>query len=173
MSLYNMLMGRNPFAPYLLAALGITHETAELYPLGRIRDVYTNDAADKIFLLTRNYGEEYTYVDEALAKHPTFIQKTTTPGDSTYTIYEFGVPEPTQAMVKEIAENSDNTPAMDRYLQAIRDMSEDKDNAQTAHMKEVGKQIMGQVMESLENKTISNEFGTVKVITLGDKDGGN
>jgi mevalonate kinase len=167
-----MLMGRNPFSPYLLAALGITQETAELYPLGRIRDVYTNDTADRVFILTRNYGEEYAYIDEALAKHPTFIQKTTATGDSTYTIYEFGVPEPTKALVEEVAENSDNTPAMDRYLQAIKDMSEDKENAQTAHMKEVGKQIIGQVMESFdtgENKTISNEFGTVKVITLGDK----
>ena len=56
-SLYNMLMGRNPFSPVLLGILGITDETKDQWPLGRIRDVYTNEAADRIFVLHRNYGE--------------------------------------------------------------------------------------------------------------------
>ena len=169
MGLYNMLMGRNPFAPYLLASINITGETQEAYPLGRIRDVYTNNAADRVFILTRNYGEEWEWVDEALAKHPTFIQKTTCAGDETYTVYEFGVPEETKKIVKEIASVSDNTPAMDRYLQAIQDMAANKDNAQTQHMKEVGKQIAESLFGSLQDgqdKTVSNEFGSVEIFTV-------
>lgn len=177
--LYSMLMGRNPFAPYLLASLGITMETQEKYPLGRIRDVYTNDAADRIFILTRNYGEEWEWVDEALAKHPTYIGKTLC-SDSTYSVYEFGVPQDIPGgpeTVKEIAAQSDNTPAFDRYTQAIRDMQADKDNAQTRHMKEVGKKIFGPLIEQMQkggehHETISTEFGSVEIHSFGgEKDG--
>ena len=164
MGLYNMLMGRNPFASYLLAALEETEGA-----VGRMRDVYTNDAGDRIFILTRNYGEEWAYVDEAIAMHPTFISKNDT-SDETYTVYEFGVPKGMKRFVHKIATLGDNTPAMERYTQAVADMVAGKQNAQTQHMEEVGKKIMGSLMEAMdkgENKVVSNEFGSVEIKTIG------
>lgn len=97
MGLYNMIMGRNPYAPYLLALIDIHEGTKDIYPLGRMRDVHINVSADRIFLFTRNYGEEWEYVDEALAKNPNYVEKRSESSDSTYTSYEFSVPEDNKA----------------------------------------------------------------------------
>jgi hypothetical protein len=165
-------MGRNPAAPYLLASIDIVQETIDVYPLGRIRDVYTNDSGDKVFILTRNYGKEWEHVDEALSKHPTFIRKFSE-SDPTYTVYEFGVPEKFKIHVKIIADACDNTPAFERYRKAINDMADDKENAQTKYMLNVGEKIISKLMDSFntgENKEVSNEFGAVHIIN-GGKDG--
>lgn len=150
MSLYNMIMGRNPMSPHLLACLGITMETAEKYPLGRIRDVTTNDAGDRVFILTRNYGTEWEHVDAALAKHPNYITKKQETVDSTYTTYEFSVPEETKKHVKEMAEMGDNTPPMERYRQLIDDMGKGKDNEATRHAIDAGKKLLGPILEKFK-----------------------
>lgn len=163
--LYSMLFGRNPASPYLLAFLGITQETAEQYPLGRIRDVYTNDEADRIFIFTRNGEyEEYRHVDEALAKHPNFVRKFVDDFDSTYATYEFTVPVEYQAEVKSVAENSDNTPPMEKFRKLLSDLESDKDNAMTQHAKEVGKKIFEPILSGDEGTTeIDNGLGSVSV----------
>lgn len=163
MSLYTMLMGRNPYSPVLLGALGITMETVEQYPLGRIRDVSTNDAADRIFILTRNYGEEWEHVDQALSKHPNYVQKYSE-SDETYSTYEFTVPDDTQSVVKELAELSDNTPPFKRYIQAIEDFGSGKQNEMTKHMLEAGKKIFEPLKRILDGTTGNN------AIIIGDED---
>lgn len=166
--LYNMLFGRNPVSSYLLAFLGITQETAEQYPLGRIRDVYTNDAADRIFIFTRNSDyEEYSHVDEALAKHPNFVRKFLDDFDRTYATYEFTVPPEYQEAINTIAENSDNTPPMEKFQKLMADFDAGKENAMTQHAKKVGEQIFKPILEDGDGTTeIDNGLGSVSVTTI-------
>ena len=127
MSMYTMIMGRNPFCPLLLGAVGITSETIEQYPLGRIRDAYTNSEGTKVFVLHRNYGDEGEgkRVNDAIAKNPNFVrQYQVTPEENTYQIWEFNVPPQYQVKMKEIASMSDNTPCFEAFLKVIKDMGE-------------------------------------------------
>lgn len=182
MSLYNMLMGRNPFSPYLLAAIGITSETAEQYPLGRIRDVYTNAEATKVFILHRNYGEAGLPFDDAMAKNPNYVQKLLadqrTGKETTFWLYEFNVPAIGKDIAKEVAQNSDTIPAFDRYQMAIEDMAAGKENPQTEHMMAVGKKIFEPLMRSLDSDEPTHEHvevgdGSVDIFSPGASNGGN
>lgn len=164
--LYNMLMGRNPYGPDLLFCLGIDQQTTENYPLGRIRDVSTNDAGDRIFILTRNYGEEWEYVDKALAAHPNYVRKYPE-SDETYWSYEFTVPESNAQIVQEISKASDNTPPFERFTKAIADFGSGKENAMTDHFKKVGEKIMEPMLKAIQGNTrevVSELDGSVEII---------
>lgn len=170
MSLFNMLMGRNPYSPVLLACLGIHDDTKEKYPLGRIRDVYTNEAGDRVFIFTRNGEyEDYAHVDEALAQHPNYVQKTIDDFDSTYATYEFTVPDDpvdvggailgeslinAKELVATIANLSDTTPPMQRFRKLMADMESGEDNEQVRNALEVGKQIMKPLTDMMDGKDV-------------------
>lgn len=164
MSLYNMLMERNPFSRELLGCLGITQQNMDQYPLGRIRDVYTNETADKIFILHRNYGEEGKKYDEAMAKHPSFIRKYNAEedapaanrlGDRSYWVYEFAVTtdvaEEVPAFVAHVAENTDTVPPFVRFGQLVQDLKAGKQNAGTKRAMEVGKEIFKPLIDHVES----------------------
>jgi hypothetical protein len=116
--LYNMLMGRNPLGPYLMAALGFVRGAKINEWLGRFRDVYTNDQGNRIFILHRNYPEDNEY-NQAIKAHSNFIAYIPDQ-DETYGVWEFSVPEQHAQMVKEIADVSDNTPLMERYMISVK-----------------------------------------------------
>ena len=167
--LYNMLMGRNPAAPYLLACIGITEETQQNYPLGRYRDTYTNENGDRVFIFTRNYGTEWENVDQALGSHPNFVQKFADDFDHTYTTYEFTVPENMSEIVKQIATMSDNTPPMVAYRKLISDMENGVKNEVVDRALKVGEGIMNSIVETMagkEKSEISNEDGAVVIQNL-------
>lgn len=160
-------MGRNPFGGSLLYSLGILGTD-----IGRIRDVYTNDDGDKIFILHRNYGEDGLQYDEIVKKHPNYVDKHPT-DDYSYWIYEFSIPEPFIGNVKDIASASNNTPAFDAYKKVISDMSNGIDNQATKHANDIGKTIVKSITESIldnESKVVENEFGSVTIKQLGKID---
>jgi hypothetical protein len=66
-----MLMGRNPYGPQLMAVLGFVQGAEQNAWLGRFRDVWTNESADKIYILHRNYPEDNEY-NQAIQQHPNF-----------------------------------------------------------------------------------------------------
>lgn len=154
--LYNMLMGRNPLGPYLMGVLGFVQGAPQNSWLGRFRDVYTNDAGDRIFMLHRNYpgGDEF---NQAIKQHPNFVGYEPDLQDYTYGVWEFTVPEDLLPVVKEIASLGDNTPLMDRYRKLIEDMGKDVDNEATRNAIEVGKKILGPIIDQVEGKPIKPE----------------
>lgn len=83
MSLYNMLMGRNPLGPYLMGYLGFVQGAPQNAWLGRFRDVYTNDEADRIFILHRNYPGGNPS-NQAIKQHPNFVGYEPDSFDHTY-----------------------------------------------------------------------------------------
>lgn len=124
--LFNMVIGDlPPVAPLLFAMIGIDQQTKDIYPLGRFRYIHINAEADKIYILTRNYGQEYVHVDEAIAKNPNFIRKFSD-SDPTYTSYEFSVPEKHLELAKVLASESDTRMPMDRYRKIVDDMRDGK-----------------------------------------------
>lgn len=175
--LYNSLMGRNPFAPHLLACIGITMETKDQYKLGRIRDVYTNADGSKVFILHRNYGADGQEYDDSMATHPQYVGKhiaDKTGKETTYWLYEFNVPADTLRLTQKIAELSDTTPAFDRYHQAISQFAAGVKNEQTEHMAEVGKKMLGPILEAMDGKgpvsqTLKIGDGEVVIETFGDE----
>jgi hypothetical protein len=152
--LYNMLMGRNPLGPYLMGVLGFVQGAPQNAWLGRFRDVYTNDEADRIFILHRNYGNEFT---QAIKQHPNFIGYEPDSFDHTYGVWEFTVPEDRAHIVKEIASLGDNTPLMDRYRKLIEDMGKGIDNEATRNAKAVGEKILGPILDQIEGKPTESE----------------
>jgi len=163
MSLFNMIMGRNPLAPQLLAVIGITLETKDKYPIGRIRDVYTNDAADRVFILHRNYGEAGIPYDEAMSKHPLFVRKFQADegmdgscSDETYQVYEFRVPDDEflKSVVRHVADTTETVPPMRRWLDVLKAM---KDNPSGPEMTEVVNSELGQRLKD----ALAESDGTV------------
>jgi hypothetical protein len=161
--LYNMLMGRNPLGPYLMAVLGFVKNAPKNAWLGRFRDVYTNDAADRIFILHRNYPEGNEF-NQAIKDHPNFVKYIPELTDETYGTWEFTVPEQHKDVVKEIASLSDNTPLMERFIKLIQDMGNGVDNEATRNAKAVGEKILAPILESIEGKSKKSE----QVIRHGD-----
>ena len=160
--LYNMLMGRNPLGPYLMGVLGFVQGAPQNTWLGRFRDVYTNDAGDRIFILHRNYPEGNEF-NQAIKQHPNFVDYKPD-SDETYGTWEFTVPEELLSVVKEIADLSDNTPLMDRYRKLIEDMGKGVDNEATRNALDVNKKILGPILDKVEGKPVESE----QVIEHGD-----
>lgn len=148
--LYNMLMGRNPYGPYLMGVLGFVQGAPQNAWLGRFRDVYTNDAADRIFILHRNYPD-MDESNQAIKQHPNFLKYEPDGFDETYGTWEFSVPAEHVDVVKEIASLSDNTPLMQRYCELINNLGK-VDNEATRNAMEAGKKILGPILEQIQGK---------------------
>ena len=176
MSLYNMLMQRNPASPYLLAALGIDQDTQDEWPLGRMRDMYTSEDGSKIFIFTRNgpsgmglSEEERDKINTNFEKHPQFVRWFLDDFDSTYCTYEFNTPEEYLELVQGIAEVTDTIPPLVRFNKLVEDMKAGKDNEQVANAKKVGEKLF----EGLERKLsggkdehIKTEDGSIDIVGL-------
>jgi hypothetical protein len=168
--LYNMLMGRNPHGPYLMGALGFVRGAEQNAWLGRFRDVYTNDAADRIFILHRNYPETDEF-NQAIKAHPNFLRYIPEPTDFSYGVWEFSVPDFATDVVKQIAALGDNTPLMDRYRKLITDMEKGVDNEATRNAMEAGKKILQPIIDSVKDgksgeQHITHGDGSVVVINV-------
>jgi hypothetical protein len=177
--LYNMLMGNNPFIPYLFACIEVSQENADQYPLGRFRDMWVDDEGEHIWMLTRNCPggfetqEAFEEVDNAWRSHPNFI-KYEPDEDHTYAYYVFSVPEKASNAAKQIVEATDRMKPMDRYRHAMEQMGKGEKNAQTEHMKKVGDQLFKPIMDAIEgneskDEVIENDFGSVRIISSGKK----
>ena len=182
MSLFNMLMGTNPAAPYLFAFLGITGETAKKWPLGRIRDAYTNEEGSKIFVFTRNgpsgiglTPDERDAIEKNLREnHPNYVGFEIDDFDQTYLTYEFDTPEEYLEQTKEIAAMTETEPPMVRFRRLISDMEAGKDNPATQNALEAGKKIFEPIVNALDGgegtrETVKHGDGSVHVVNLAPK----
>ena len=94
MSLYNMLFGNNPAAPFLLEQLDLD-QADKKYTTGRFRDIFFNNEDPKnpkVILYTRNGGgnrPDYLDVFDNLSTHPNYIKDYDDDFDSTYAYIEF------------------------------------------------------------------------------------
>ncbi len=173
MSLFNMLMGRNPAAPFLLAFLEITQETQEKWPLGRMRDAYTNEDASKIFIFTRNgpsgmgltSDERDTIEENFRENHPNYVGFEIDDFDQTYLTYEFDTPEQYREQTKEIADMTETEPPMVRFRRLIDDMAAGKKNPAVENAIEAGKKLLGPILDG-KSQTVKHGDGSVNVINF-------
>lgn len=173
MSLFNMLMGRNPAAPYLLGFLGITQETQEQWPLGRMRDSYTNKDGSKIFIFTRNgpsgmglAPDERDSIEENFREnHPDYVGFEIDDFDQTYLTYEFDTPEEFREQTKEIADMTETEPPMVRFRRLIDDMEAGKKTPAVENAIEAGKKLLGPILEG-KTETVKHGDGSVDVISF-------
>ena len=172
-----MLMGTNPATPYLLAFLGITQEAQEQWPLGRIRDSYTNEDGSKIFIFTRNgpsgmglIPDERDVIEENFREnHPHYVGFEIDDFDHTYLTYEFNTPEEHRAHTKEIADMTEPEPPMVRFRRLIDDMEAGKKNPAVENAIEAGKKLLGPILEG-KNETVEHGDGSVDVISWTSKE---
>lgn len=164
--LYNMLFGTNPAIGLLLGFLGIFKDTADKWPLGRLRDAYTNEEGTRIFIFTRNGGldesESAKIENNFRDNHPHFVASHIDSFDSTYVTYEFGVPAEYTFAVHEIAQVTDTMPPMERMSKLLSDLHSGKDNELTKNAKEVGEKIFGAIQRG-ESGSIQHGDGSVDV----------
>ena len=173
MSLYNMLFGRNPASRLLLAMLNLTEGD-----VGRFRDCHLQrgdrleegqepaaDAPLRICVYTRNGGgnrDDYEAVTEALRALPEYVTDFDDDFDCTYASYIFKVPEKFQATAEELAglgAESDVSPGA-RFKSLLDKLQKgDMNDPATRRAMEVGKEILGPVIEKLEK----GESGKVEV----------
>ena len=177
MSMYNMLMGRNPAVPYLLGFLGITKETADKWPVGRMRDAYTNEDGSKIFIFTRNGPsgmgltpkERDTIEENFRENHPNYVGFEIDDFDETYLTYEFDIPEEFRAHTKEIADMTETEPPMVRFRRLIDDMKAGKKTPAVENAIEVGKKLLGPILEG-KSENVKHGDGSVDVVNLTPND---
>jgi hypothetical protein len=85
MSLYNLLFGRNPLAPFYLAILDLTPDD-----VGRFRDCFlqkTDEGDVRIVVYTRNGGgnrDDYAQITSDLQAHPEYVTDFDDDFDCTY-----------------------------------------------------------------------------------------
>jgi len=106
MSMYDMMMGNHPLIKIFIVGL---HLDPKVWPLGRFRDAYSNEACDKIIVLTRNGGGNREYLQDVMdniKKHPNYISDADVPMDSTYAEIIFSVPEPLKEIMAQAKEIS-------------------------------------------------------------------
>ena len=190
--LYNMLMGKNPAYPALMAFAGIHQENFELF--GRLRDAWITEDGKTVGVLHRNYGEEGQRAND-IAATLTGFREGGSCSDFTYGFWLFEVPDHLSTQARRVAGTSDNTPCWERYQKAVADMQAGKDTPQTRHMRvadilikaivsekysdskdwvfykhgeKVGEQIIGGLSKSVEDgkpRSIETEDGSVDIIT--------
>jgi len=142
MSLYNMLFGCNPHAAALLAILDLTPDDC-----GRFRDCYPSEDGAKIHIYTRNGGGNRESYMPDFSDHPQFEGDRDDDFDCTYATITFRTPAEAVALVKDLADRTNNTPPAERWKQLLSDMDTKKDSAAVARAMEVGKKIMGAIMD--------------------------
>jgi len=171
--LFNMLMGTNPAIGYLMAVLGITQETKDKWPLGRLRDAYTNEDGTKVFIFTRNGGldqESAVQIEKNLRDHhPNYVGFEIDDFDSTYLTYEFNTPEDLLHITKQIAEMTETEPPMVRFRRLLDDMKTGKSNPMVDNAMEVGKKIFDPILNG-ESGVVEHGDGSVQIHQIKPED---
>jgi hypothetical protein len=153
-SLYNLLHGVNPFAPLLLALVGV-----RIDEVPRFRDVFLTEREPGEFMVvlhTRTGGgnrEDYQVENEALALKPTYLRDEDDDFDCTYANFFFRVPAELQATVQEIAgiggAGEEPRVAWERVLTKLRDHPADSPDEEVRNAMEVGRPIVANILEAL------------------------
>lgn len=151
MSLYNALFGNNPLSDVLLAIINLP---ADQIP--RFRDTKIAEGGKQIMVFTRTGGgnrEEYGEQNDAMTKHPLYVSDRDSDFDSTYAEFYFRVPDEFLAQVVALAEqDKGTTDPMGQFKVLLDNLAAGKkDDPQVQRALEVGKKIMGQVGEAMEN----------------------
>ena len=142
MILYNMLFGANPHAAVLLAILDLTADKC-----GRFRDCYPSENGTEILVYTRNGGgNRETYMPD-FSKHPQYVSDEDDDFDCTYATIKFRTPAEAVDLVKDLADKTNNTQPAERWKQLLADMDAKKDSASVARAMEIGKKILGAILD--------------------------
>jgi hypothetical protein len=154
MSLYNALFGENPVSGHLLAALGLTRDNVFRY-----RDCYL-DEQGRIAVYTRGGGGNRRCwemdgckdglhdaacvipMQDALRKHPAYLEDQNDDFDSTYCTFYFTAP----AWMVAIQQLAKTKAPEAKWRDLIADLEKGKtDTPEGQHALEVGKQIVEKI----------------------------
>lgn len=155
MSLYNLLFGRNPLAPFYLAVLDLCPDE-----VGRFRDCFlqkTDDGELRIVVYTRNGGgnrDDYAGTTAILRAHPEYVTDFDDDFDCTYASYVFKAPARFAETLKVLADRSDqNVDPGARFKDLLDKMQAGKDDDPAVkHALSVGKKILEPIIEQLDKE---------------------
>jgi hypothetical protein len=168
--MYNMIMGPNPVIGYLYAMVGIHKDNYRQF--GRLRDAWIDEDGMQIHVLHRNYPGGSAGAEDALeaAKSLPGYVDNTPDEDGTYGYWTFDVDPKYEHLALVIAEETDNTPCMERFRQVIADMQAGKDTPEVARALTAGKEIMAALTDTMKNggrQEVSNADGSVVIEHIG------
>lgn len=127
MSLFNLVTGTDPLAPYVLAMLGLpSKEFMKIVP--RFRDAYLVSDGPYLALMTRTGGgnrDDYETENQRLREIPGFVKDFDDDFDSTYAHWWYKVPEEHTAhatdLIQKVKEAGRRlTTPMERFKEAIK-----------------------------------------------------
>jgi hypothetical protein len=185
MSIYNMVMPKNPALDILVAAaFAVTHIHDEIIVnipadgLGRVRDAWLPEGENKVCILHRNYGEADVYTKE-VAKSASYVGYHKWEGDCTYAWWEFDIPAMGQLHVA-LKIMLDEYPwlsrhPMERYIEIVEGMGDPAkaDDPDVMRAERAGEQLIAGVadaMESGEPRAVNTPQGSAIVVAFNPED---
>lgn len=150
MSMFNLMMGVNPFAGLLLKILGFT-QPAEQIP--RLRDCYV-DSEGYVVVLTRTGGgnrAEYTAENQALASRAGFVSSTDWEIDSTYAEWRYNAPEEHSTLVLQLAECGARCNLTEKFQTVLADLDSPSPKPSTQAALERLKPLADQIARIMES----------------------
>jgi hypothetical protein len=144
MSLYNQLFGYNPYAPVLLAALGVSPSDAHKIP--RFRDIYL-DTDGSIIILTRTGGvrnrEQYAAENTRIRDYlPGYLRDEDDSFDSTFARFYYARPECLTQETVDLILSEQGVRGVDLFKQLNADLASGADTPLARRGLEVGAEIL-------------------------------
>lgn len=142
MSLYNMIHGENPFAPLLLAILGLTRDQVPRY-----RDCFWD--GEHVVVYTRTGGgnrPDYVDGNAMMANQPGYIRDADDDFDNTYASFLYNMP-PGFEWFKDWAKAA--TPPKERWETFFQKMATNPSDPQVMRVNEQMKPLFDKIRDAM------------------------
>lgn len=155
MSLYNSIMGVNPYGPGLLFLLGFDPRA-----IPRLRDCYVDKATMKIVVFTRTGGgnrEAYAEENQLMTQLPGYSHDEDDGFDSTYAKFYYDVRrEDKDILVDVLRQQGGEYDPMTRFRQMMADFEAGKETPEVRRAREVGENLMRQITDFVKGDVKGN-----------------
>lgn len=154
MSLYNMVMGINPYGPGLMALLGID---PRMVP--RLRDCYVDVEAKQVVVLTRTGGgNRLGYAEENawMESRPGFVKTEDDDYDSTFAKFWYAVDAKDADIIDEVAKAQGPFDPMKRFQALVEEMGSANPSPAAQEALAKGKAMLKPVFDAIRDNTEGN-----------------
>jgi hypothetical protein len=151
MSMYEMMHGVNPFAAYVMGALGFTNPTEQV---PRLRDAYV-DLEGNLVVFTRAGGNNRHSTDlyplvQQLEARPGWLRTEDWDVDSTYAKFVYAPPEEHAELLAQLAALGARMDPTQRHKALMEDMRAPKPKPSTRAALERAQPLMDQIAKALD-----------------------
>ena len=147
MSMFNMMMGVNPFAGLLLAVLGFENPTEEI---PRLRDCFIE--GEEIVVFTRTGGgnrDEYISENAELEVRDGFLRTEDWDLDSTYAKWFYQIPAEHRELILQLADLGARCDITKKFNDLLNDMGSSNPNPRTREALERARPLVEKIVEVL------------------------